>query len=85
MMLTPDFERQKNLLDLEHQRYLNYFNVFAATGIAITFSIIWSYFIDKITKALFVVALLIVMIIFSALLIATIRKMELTREKIKAL
>lgn len=84
-MQTNDFEKQKNLLDLEYQTCLNYINMLAVALAATTFAIIWSYFTDKISLSLMMSGLLIEILVFSVMLIPNLFKLMNIKEQIKAL
>ncbi len=63
------FQKTKNVLDLEHQKYINYFNIFAISFITISFTIIWSFLSEKITSELLYTGLVIDISIFITILL----------------
>jgi amino acid transporter len=79
------FTKQKNLLDIKHQRYLNYFNIITISAITSIFTIIWSFFTDHIDFALLQTSLTIVAFFAIVLIYLCFRKMSEVERKIKGL
>jgi len=85
MMQTDDFSKRKNILDLEHQAHINYFNIVSISFITITFTIIWSYFIDKINLELLIGGLAFAGSLFMTVLTLIFSKIKNIKEQIKNL
>jgi len=47
------FHKQKNLLDLKYQTYLNYFNITAISFITAGFTAVWAFLLQQIGPQLF--------------------------------
>lgn len=74
MVQANKFMKVKNILDLQHQRYINYFNICAISFVSITFSIVWSTILEKIPVGFFYAAFGFETAVFAFLLLLLKRK-----------
>lgn len=79
------FNQKKNLLDLRHQRNLNYFNIFAIGFITTTFSIVWAFILNQIEFRIFIQFLVVNSLIFVVALIVIKSRMDKTMSEIRNL
>lgn len=77
--------KQKNLLDIEHQKYLNYFNVCAITGLTVGFTVVWANVLEQISSELMQSALLLDAVVFAFALLLINNKMAEVVGKIRKL
>jgi hypothetical protein len=77
--------RRKNLLDIEHQKYLSYFNILSITVLTSGFTIVWARILNQIDAPLFNTAILILITVFTVPILIIHKKMQKVRESIEAL
>lgn len=77
-----EFAKRKNLLDIRHQRYLNYFNILAISMVTIAFSSIIGYFSKAISAEYFATFILVDAIVFGFLAVTAFQKMNAIYDKI---
>jgi len=76
---------EKNILDIEHQRYLTYFNTSIIISITSAFSLLISYLSEKIDITLFELLIFFVMVIGSTAILIFRSKMNRKISEIRAL
>ncbi|MFA4907535.1 MAG: hypothetical protein WC602_04665 [archaeon] len=75
MAQSDSFAKRKNILDIRHQKYMNYFNIFAISMITIAFSSAIGFFSKNLSFEYFATFIFLDAIIFGFLSIAAHQKM----------
>lgn len=79
------FTKKKNLLDIRHQRYLNYFNIIAIVWLTSAFTIVWAFILQQITIGLTYAALIVDVVAFGTCLWIVHKELKNITRKIQKL
>ena len=84
-MEQNEFYKRKNILDAQHQTYLNYFNIAAISSITIGFTTIFGYLTNQISWQTLITLLVVIFVISPTIMAILSKRMKGILDTIRTL